>query len=191
MALAAVLTHLARLLRLWTGVVTSLGAFGLTIAVIGYIAIRSSEQYTLKGWQTIAYDAAVWVRQNTEPDAVLAMKDAGIFGLFSQRSVINLDGLVNNMEYQEALRQKRLHQYLAERKVGYLAQHAFWTNAIINRQAVSGNYEYLEIPYRSQLYGDFSEPVRVYRVDEVFRKPYRDLWHDVDTVFLVWRLRLN
>lgn len=191
LVMAAALPRFVQRLGVWSNFATSLCAFGTTVAVIGYLILRANEQYTLTGWQTIAYDAAVWTRQNSAPNAVFAMKDAGIFGLFSQRAVINLDGLVNNMEYQEALRRQQLNRYLAERGVDYLVQHAFWTNPSQNRAVLSGDYEYLEIPYRSQLYGNLSEPVRVYRSDESFRKKYFDPWHRVDTVFLIWRLRLK
>lgn len=152
--------------------------------------MKAGEQHSRRSWRSVAYEAALWARQNTPPNTVFAMKDAGIFGLFSLRPVINLDGLVNNMEYQEALRQRKLNRYLAENGVQYLVQHAMWDDAEINRVALTGEYEFIDFPYRSQRYGNWSDPVRLYRTDEVFRSsPYYD--GEYRTVFLIWRLRHN
>ncbi len=51
-------------------------------------------------WHVVAYDAARWIRASTPAAAVLAMKDAGIVGYFSERRVVNLDGVVNDLELQ-------------------------------------------------------------------------------------------
>lgn len=151
--------------------------------------INLAAQAPTPSWHAISYEAALWARQNTPSNAIFAMKDAGIFGLFSQRTVINLDGLVNTKEYQEALRQKRLNQYLAEKNVEYLVQHAMWDDMQRNALVLSGNYTFIEMPYRSQLYGTWSDPVRLYRTDEVFRKVYHEQRLGIDTVFVIWRLR--
>lgn len=162
------------------------GAISFTLLIAAFIGMRGQPAHT--SWRSVAYDAAVWVRQTTPTEAVLAMKDAGVFGLFSQRAVINLDGLVNNMGYQNALHQQRLNQYLSEKKVRYLVQHAMWDDAERNRLALSADYEFFEIRYRSRLYDTWSDPVRVYRADEVYRsEPYYDGPHK--TVFLIWKLR--
>jgi hypothetical protein len=81
------------------------------------------------------------VKQNTNSNDVFAMKDAGHFGYFSERNTINLDGLVNNFEYQEILKEKHLNAYLKNNKVKYFVQHAVWDREDIT----SGNYDTLEI----------------------------------------------
>lgn len=142
-----------------------------------------------RGWQFQSYRAAAWVRNNLPPDARLALKDAGLFGLLSERSVVNLDGLVNNLEYQEYLRMRRLNDYFRQKGIQYLVVHAYWPDAPKYEEFVSATYTHLDIPYRSQLYGAFSDPIRVYREDEVYRSPiYYDGQHK--TVFVIWRLRL-
>jgi len=142
-----------------------------------------------RGWQYQSYRAAVWVRNNLPPDARLALKDAGLFGLLSERSVVNLDGLVNNLEYQEYLRMRRLNDYFRQKGIQYLVVHAYWPDAPKYEEFVSATYTHLDIPYRSQLYDTFSDPIRVYREDEVYRSPiYYDGHHK--TVFVIWRLRL-
>jgi hypothetical protein len=140
-------------------------------------------------WQPHSYRAAVWVRNNLPQDARLALKDAGLFGLLSERSVVNLDGLVNNLEYQEYLRRSQLNDYFRQKGIQYLVVHAYWSDMPKYREFVSATYTHLDIPYRSQLYDTFSDPIRVYREDEVYRSPiYYD--NDQRTVFVIWRLRL-
>jgi hypothetical protein len=142
-----------------------------------------------RGWQPHSYRAAVWVRNNLPQDARLALKDAGLFGLLSERSVVNLDGLVNNLEYQEYLRRSQLNDYFRQKGIQYLVVHAYWSDKPKYREFVSATYTHLDIPYRSQLYDTFSDPIRVYREDEVYRSPiYYD--NDQRTVFVIWRLRL-
>lgn len=65
--------------------------------------------------------AAEWARERTAPDAVFAMKDAGLFGYFSGRSVVNLDGKANGREYLAALGAGEVHAYLRAVGVEYLA----------------------------------------------------------------------
>ncbi|MFH1069879.1 MAG: hypothetical protein V1794_09715 [Candidatus Glassbacteria bacterium] len=133
-------------------------------------------------WSVAAYDAALWTRQNTAGDAVLAMKDAGFFGYFSDRRVINLDGVVNSAGYQEVLRQKHLGAYLRENGVSCLAQHAVWDSDSV----VSGAYDTYRLVYPSRLYADCSDTLTVSRKAEVYRsKPYYD--GPYRTVFLIWR----
>jgi hypothetical protein len=134
-------------------------------------------------WGVHSYRAACWAREHTEADAVFAMKDAGNFGYFSRRSVINLDGVVNSLSYQEAIRERRLNAYLSEMNVTYLVQHAFWGRDDIN----GGTYEEFETTYTSHLYGTESDPVSLRREWEVYRsEPYFDGRYR--TVFLIWKL---
>jgi len=135
------------------------------------------------GWIIASYRAARWARGNTDKDAIFAMKDAGVFGYFSRRSTISLDGVVNNLEYQEALRRRGLKRYLAGKNVEYLVQHAFWRRNDI----VDGTYEVFHATYLSRLYGVESDTLslrkewEVYRSDPYYDGPYR-------TVFIVWKL---
>jgi hypothetical protein len=47
--------------------------------------------------------AALWVRDNTAPGAAIGSWDSGIIGYFSDRPVVNLDGVVNSFEWKDAL----------------------------------------------------------------------------------------
>ncbi len=155
------------------------------IAVFGgFTVARNFNQSLDRNWRPVAYDASLWARRNTDVNVVFAMKDAGNFGYFSERPVINLDGVVNNLEYQEVLRDKHLKEYLRSRGVRFIAQHAFWDRSDI----LSGDYDSYSMSYPSHKYESSSDEIVLARADEVFRSrqyfdgPYR-------TAFIIWRLR--
>jgi hypothetical protein len=68
-----------------------------------------------------SYAAAVWARGNTPPNTVFALGDAGVFGYFSERPTINLDGLINSYEYQHYVREGRVMDFLRDRHLTYVA----------------------------------------------------------------------
>jgi len=76
------------------------------------------------------YEAAGWMRENLPQDAVLASWNAGQLGFFSDRTVINLDGLVNDRRYfEEILKGRRsLTEYLQENRVDYVVDYYDYTS---------------------------------------------------------------
>lgn len=131
--------------------------------VVGLQAISISRIY--RGMMFRIYDSALWARENTPEDAIFAMKDSGCFGYFSDRRTINLDGMVNDFEYQEYLRKDRLEEYLQMNGVDYFVQHAFWFGDVgVNR----GDYEEYTLYIPSRLY-EGGGTVTVEKEQEVFR----------------------
>lgn len=58
------------------------------------------------------------------------------------------------------------------------------------RIALTGEYEYIDLLYHGYRHGSQSNPIRVYRSDEVYRSaPYYD--GSYKTVFLIWRPQHN
>lgn len=100
---------------------------------------------TLKLFWRESYRAGVWASENTEENAIFAMKDCGAFGYFSEKRTINLDGVVNNFVYQEYLREGELIEYLNFVDVDYIAQHAVPLN--------KKDYDIYEQIYPCRLYG--------------------------------------
>jgi hypothetical protein len=85
-------------------------------------AILIVRQLDIKYRQHAAWcDAAQWANENTPADAVFALKDAGLFGYFSRRSVVNLDGKANGREYLPHLRDGTVEDYLRTVNVRYMA----------------------------------------------------------------------
>ena len=73
--------------------------------------------------QTEMLAAAYWLRDNTSDDAVGSAFNAGIIGYYSERSVINLDGLVNTSAYH-ALEDHALFAYIEQSPIThYLDYH--------------------------------------------------------------------
>jgi hypothetical protein len=69
--------------------------------------------------------AAEWIRKNTRPSARIGSWNAGMLGYFSHRTVINLDGLANDISYYRwVTRGRRLEEYLIDERVSYLADQA-------------------------------------------------------------------
>jgi 4-amino-4-deoxy-L-arabinose transferase-like glycosyltransferase len=65
-------------------------------------------------------EAARWLEENTDSQARIGSLNAGIIGYFSDRTVINLDGVVNEEAY-EARRDGRLLEYVLSKEICYLA----------------------------------------------------------------------
>ncbi|UCG16685.1 MAG: hypothetical protein JSV19_01350 [Phycisphaerales bacterium] len=64
---------------------------------------------------------AKWAREHTGADAVFAIKDAGLFGYFSDRRTVNLDGKANGYKYREFLKRGHVDGYLRHVGVSYIA----------------------------------------------------------------------
>jgi hypothetical protein len=74
------------------------------------------------------YNAALWIAQNSPPDTVFAAWNAGQLSFFSNRTFINLDGLINNSDYYERVLRGSvpLSDYLAENKVAYIVDYSIY-----------------------------------------------------------------
>jgi hypothetical protein len=146
-------------------------------------------------WRVRGYRAALWAREQSQPSDIFAMKDAGHFAYLSQRSVISLDGVVNNASFQEVLRSQKLGTYLKGHDVKYLAQHVMMSgdptllHQISWKQVGDEMKDYLTISlrYKSQKYDSHSDPITVSRACEVYRsKPYAK--KRAILPFIIWEL---
>jgi hypothetical protein len=72
------------------------------------------------GWQTAVLEATGWMRENTEPDARFAAYNAGIPSYLSERTVVNLDGVVNRDAYHAA-KDCTTRDYIREMRIDYVA----------------------------------------------------------------------
>ncbi|GEM_PF-1497910 len=68
------------------------------------------------------YQTSLWMRDNLPPDARVAAFNSGIHGYFSDRFVMDSDGLINNSAY-EAMKNNRLWDLFKEAKIGYIADY--------------------------------------------------------------------
>jgi hypothetical protein len=74
------------------------------------------------------YKAALWIAENAPADTVFASWNAGQLGFFSNRTFINLDGVINNVDYYERILRGSvpLADYLIENKVDYIVDYSIY-----------------------------------------------------------------
>jgi hypothetical protein len=101
-----------------------LGLSLLAVAVAVYLFARSVE-FT-SGLYAARYRAALWIASNSTPDTIFAAWNAGQLGYFSDRTFINLDGVINDVDYYERVLSGPvpLVDYLAENKVAYVVDYS-------------------------------------------------------------------
>ncbi|MCH7698482.1 MAG: glycosyltransferase family 39 protein [Chloroflexi bacterium] len=64
-------------------------------------------------------EAALWLEANTDEEARIGSYNAGIIGYFSERTVINLDGVVNEHAYR-ARREGKTVEYVCSNQIDYV-----------------------------------------------------------------------
>ena len=72
-------------------------------------------------WNDESLRAAEWVNQELPGDAVVGAWNAGVLGFFSQRPVVNLDGLINNFDLLPYLRERRVAEYIRREGITHLS----------------------------------------------------------------------
>lgn len=103
----------------WTPVGLSLLIFGVAL----YMFVRSvdfrSQLYVTR------YNTALWMAENSPPDAIFASWNAGQLGFFSNRKVINLDGVINSVDYYERvlIGPTSVTDYLIENDVDFVVDY--------------------------------------------------------------------
>ena len=127
-------------------------------------------------------EAGRWVAKSLPADAVLGMKDSGAFSYFSERRVMNLDGVVNSFEFEETLCRGELAEFLARHGVTYIAQHA------VPPEVRAATYESYTQPYPCHFDGGRDSRLELRRDREVFRgSPYQSYGLG-EQQLIVWRI---
>jgi hypothetical protein len=103
--------------------------FSLVIFAVAIYMFARSVNFTSKLYMA-RYDAALWIAKNSPPDSVFASWNAGQLGFFSDRTFINLDGLINNVDYYERVLQGStpLTDYLIENNVDFIVDYAIYAS---------------------------------------------------------------
>lgn len=105
------------------GAITVVLLFSLKTVVSVHPTLRGAPLVPSVRWRVQRYRLALWLKHNTQPDDVIAAWNAGVLGFFSERHVINLDGLVNNDELLDALKRQRLGDYLRAKRIDYIVDY--------------------------------------------------------------------
>jgi Dolichyl-phosphate-mannose-protein mannosyltransferase len=99
----------------------------LSLTILGGLLMWGKGYYE---WQTsLQYSAALWLRDNSPPDTRLGAMNSGILGYYSERSTINLDGVVNPAAF-EAMQENSMIDYMREEQIDLLID----TDYAINEQ---------------------------------------------------------
>ena len=103
--------------------------FSLVIFAVAIYMFARSINFTSKLYAA-RYDAARWIAENSPPDTVFAAWNAGQLGFFSNRTFINLDGLINDVDYYNRVLRGSvsLTDYLSENKVDYIVDYATYSS---------------------------------------------------------------
>ena len=131
-----------------------------------------------RAFQARSYEAAQVLRTQSGVPQRIGMTDAGAFGYFMGGGVVNLDGVVNNLAYQVALRDRGLRAYLDEQNITGIAHHA------VPMAKVARGYGTFTYRVRSHLFGTTSE-IELSAADEIYRREYNDGTGPV--AFIVWK----
>lgn len=92
-----------------------------------------------------SYIAANWIRENLPKDCTIGVWDAGIVGYFSERNVVNLDGLINGVElYEYRENGKGVIQYIIDNKLDYIGNTFHTRPYLLNSILAPG----LELVYK-------------------------------------------
>jgi len=96
-------------IRGWRPWVVNCAALGfcLLLLAISIAGRLSTPQFASR------FDRAKWIDAHAPAEAVFAEGNCGILGYFSQRSFIDLDGVSNSFDYEQAIRDDRVAEWLA------------------------------------------------------------------------------
>jgi hypothetical protein len=73
-------------------------------------------------WQREMLAANHWLSKNLPSDAKIGSFNAGIYAFYSNRQVVNLDGVVNHSAF-EAIKGRNILLYLDQEKVSYIIDY--------------------------------------------------------------------
>src|SRR5712692_688326 len=99
----------------------SIFAFSSVIATAAFAYVYVPDLIETFAAERPVAQAASYINQRLPKDAIIGSWDAGYLGFYSDRSVVNLDNLVNNYELFEATQRDQLPRYLEKKDVTYLA----------------------------------------------------------------------
>jgi len=93
-------------------------------------------------------DIAAFLEANTEPGSIIGMTGGGNAGYFIQdRTVINMDGLINSYEYFQLLKDKQAGELLANEGLDYILANSSLLNQLPYKGQFASYLEWMDIRY--------------------------------------------
>jgi hypothetical protein len=101
-------------------------------------------------WQTTEpnNDLAAFLEQHTEPGSIIGMTGGGNAGYFiHDRTVINMDGLINSNAYFKLLQSEQAGEYLANEGMDYILANSDLLNQLPYRGQFAPYIEWMDVRY--------------------------------------------
>jgi inner membrane protein involved in colicin E2 resistance len=108
--------------------------FSLVIFFIASYMFARSINFTSKLY-TARYNTALWITENFLPDSIFASWNAGQLGFFSNRTFINLDGVINSVDYYERVLRGSPNN-ISDNNVGYIVDYDTYGFYQISKQSI-------------------------------------------------------
>ena len=127
--------------------VVALG-LGAMMLVPFWSAIRGNMTYNEWKPTDPTNDIAAFLEANTEPGSIIGMTGGGNAGYFIQdRTVINMDGLINSYEYFQLLKDKKAGEYLANEGLDYILANSSLLNQLPYKGQFAPYIGWMDIRY--------------------------------------------
>jgi hypothetical protein len=108
------------------GVDWTVAFVGVIFIVLSFVRLLAPPSVDPTSMLDIRYRAALWMGANLPRDSRCAAWNAGQLGFYSSQAVINLDGLINSVEYYENVLNgpQPLTDYLLDNRVRYIVDYS-------------------------------------------------------------------
>jgi hypothetical protein len=103
----------------------ALACIGAALMVFSVVRMFAPPSVDPTQMLAIRYRAALWMAENLPRDATCAAWNAGQLGFYAPQRVVNLDGLVNSVEYYDDVLEgeRSLEDYLHDNSVAYVVDY--------------------------------------------------------------------
>jgi len=121
---------------------------GLSMGSTFWNDIKRIMPYNANEPNTPYNDIAAFLEQYTEPGSIIGMTGGGNAGYFiHDRTVVNMDGLINSYEYFQLLKDKEAGQYLADMGMDYVLANTYLLNDLPYRGQFTPYTEWMDVRY--------------------------------------------
>jgi hypothetical protein len=149
-------------------IVTAVGKVAAAILLLAPLVLGSIRLWNgVYPHQVEFLDAAYWLKANTTPGEISAGFNSGITGFFSDRRVVNLDGVMNNAAYV-AITKKDLAAFMKQSQVRYYVDFDPQMVDLYSRFMGEANSKVERVPvaaFERPNIDWYDSVVRVYRLD--------------------------
>ncbi|MGE5644028.1 MAG: hypothetical protein ACM3Y8_13540, partial [Byssovorax cruenta] len=122
--------------------------FGMYMGARYWLVIHATMTYHEWAASEPYMDLASFIEQHTEPGSVIGMTGGGNVGYFiHDRTVINMDGLINSYQYFELLKKKEAGEYLAEIGMNYVMANLDLLDGLPYRGQYHPYMEWMDVNY--------------------------------------------